>query len=285
MVTNMRSARITEDSQALSRRRFVGRAAGCLAAGLSIPFVSRLASAEVKLAARITAETTGTHVLTPAFKLAVSGLEALANVKDYEALFVRKELVAGALVQSQIEIKLRQEPFSVYLKFIEPNAGREVIYVDGKNDGKLLVHETGFASLAGTLSLDPKGSLAMNGNRYPVTMIGLKTMTETVIEKWLQVKNEKDTKVSIYPNATVGDLSCKVAETVLAKPVDGIPQQTCRLYVEKATGIPVRVQSLAFPAKPGDKPETVEDYFYSRLKSNVGLTDKDFDVENPAYGF
>ncbi len=278
----MLNLQVTEDSLSVSRRRFMGRA---LAAGLALPILGRMAAAEVKVAARITAETGGAHVLTPAFKLAVSGLEALNAVKDYEALFIRKELVGGVLVNSQIALKLRHDPFSVYLKFIEPNAGREVIYVDGKNDGKLLVHETGFASLAGTLSLDPKGSLAMNGNRYPVTMIGLRTMTETVIDKWLAVKNEKDTKVNVYPNATVGDLSCKVVETVLAKPVDGIPQQTCRLYLEKATGYPVRVQSLAFPAKEGDKAETVEDYFYSKLKTNIQLTDKDFDVANPAYGF
>ena len=243
-----------------------------------------MASAEVKLAARIS-EAGSSHVLMPVFKLALAGLEAVAKIKDYEALFIRKELVDGAIVSSQITIKLRQEPFSVYLKFIEPNAGREVIYVEGKNDGKLLVHETGIASLAGTLSLDPKGSLAMSGNRYPITMIGLKTMTETVIDKWLAVKNEKDLKVNVYPNATVGDLSCKVAESVLAKPVEGIPQQTCRLYFEKATGYPVRVQSLAFPAKAGEKAETVEDYFYSKLKANVGMTDTDFDVENAAYGF
>jgi hypothetical protein len=276
--------RITKGSRAVSRRGFLGQGAGLLAAGVAIPFAPRLASAEVKLAARIS-EAGSTHVLMPAFKLAVAGLEALAKVKDYEALFVRKELVDGALVSSQITIKLRQEPFSVYLKFIEPNAGREVIFVEGKNEGKLLVHETGFASLAGTLSLDPKGSLAMSGNRYPITMIGLKTMTETVVEKWLAVKNEKDLKVNVYPNATVGDLSCKVAETVLAKPVEGIPQQTCRLYFEKATGYPVRVQALAFPAKAGEKAETVEDYFYSKLKTNVGMTDKDFDAENEAYGF
>jgi hypothetical protein len=276
--------RNTEGSRALSRRGFIAQAAGCLAAGVALPFAPRIASAEVKLAARIT-EAGSTHVLMPVFKLAMAGIEAVAKVKDYEALFVRKELVDGALVSSQITIKLRQEPFSVYLKFIEPNAGREVIYFEGKNDGKLLVHETGFASLAGTLSLDPKGSLAMSGNRYPITMIGLKTMTETVVDKWLAVKNEKDIKVNVYPNATVGDLSCKVAETVLAKPVEGIPQQTCRLYFEKATGYPVRVQSLAFPAKAGEKGETVEDYFYSKLKTNVGLTDTDFDAENPVYGF
>ena len=281
----MRTVRITEDSLALSRRLFLGKAAGCLAAGLSLPFLPRLASAEVKLAARITTEAGPSHTLSPAFKVAVAGLEALAGVKDYEALFVRKELVNGSLVNSQIQVKLRHEPFSVYLKFIEPNAGREVIYVSGKNDGKLLVHETGIASLVGTLSLDPAGSMAMNGNRYPVTMIGLRTMTETVIEKWLQVKDEKDIKVNVYPNATIGDLSCKVVESILAKPVEGIPLQTCRLYLEKATGYPVRVQSLGFPAKAGDKQETVEDYFYSKLKTNVELTDKDFDAENPAYGF
>ncbi len=281
----MTSVRITDVCGPASRRQFLGRTTGCLASGLLLHLLGNRAHAEVKLAARVTEETGAAHPLAPAFKPALKGLETLAGIKDYEALFVRKELVAGVLVSSQIALKLRHDPFSVYLKFIEPSAGREVIFVEGKNDGKLLVHETGIAALAGTLSLDPKGSMAMNGNRYPVTMIGLRTMTETVIEKWLAVKDEKDIKVNVYPNATIGDLSCRVVETNLAKPAGDLPQQTVRLYLEKATGIPVRVQSLGFPAKTGDKQETIEDYFYSKLKTNVGLSDKDFDVENPAYGF
>ncbi|MGC4049837.1 MAG: DUF1571 domain-containing protein [Paludibaculum sp.] len=200
----------------------------------------------------------------------MSGLDALKEVKDYTATFLRKELVGEKLVSSTLDVKIRHEPFSVYLKFVEPYAGREVIYVAGKNDGKLQVHETGFASLVGTLSLDPTGKMAMDGNRYPVTLIGLRTMTETVVDKWLGVTKQDGLKVNVYPNATIGDLSCKAIETILAKPVDGLPYQTVRLYFDNATGIPIRVQSLAFAANPGEKQGVIEDYFYSKLKTNVG---------------
>jgi outer membrane lipoprotein-sorting protein len=115
-------------------------------------------------------------------------------------------------------------------------------------------------------------------------MIGLRNLSETVIDKWLGLTKVDGTKVSVYPSATIGDLSCKAVEVVLAKPVDGVPQQTARLYVDNATGLPVRVQSLAFP-KNGEKPGVIEDYYYSKLKTNVGLADVDFDVTNPAYGY
>jgi hypothetical protein len=281
-VTMMRSVPAMDGSSLVSRRRFLRQTAAGLALGVTLP---RIASAEVKLAARITAETSAEHVLSPAFRLALKGLEALAKVNDYEATFIRKELVGASLVESRMNIKLRHDPFSVYLKFIEPKAGREVIFVEGQNDGKLLVHESGLASLVGTLSLDPSGKLAMDGNRYPVTMIGLRKMVETLVETWLKVKDEKDLAVNVYPNASIGDVQCKVVETKLAKPVEGMPWQTARLYLTRGSTTPVRLESLGFPESGSEQGATIEDYYYSKLKLNVGLTDADFDVKNPAYGF
>lgn len=269
--------------RSFNRRGFLKSAfAGSLAAGFAWVH-GRNGFAETQLAARI-AEAPASHPILPALKKAAQGLEALKSVKDYQATLIRQELVGSTVSSSQLEIKLRHEPFSVYVKYLDPSAGREVIYVEGKNEGKLQVHETGFASLVGTLSLDPKGKLAMDGNRYPVTMIGIRKMAELTIEEWLTLAKRDDVTVNYYASAKSGDVPCHVFETIVAKDVPGLKCNTVRLYFNASTGLPIRVQALGL-AKDGETPPVIEDYFYSDLKTNVGLADIDFDVENAKYGF
>ena len=67
------------------------------------------------------------------------------EVKDYTAIFRKQEVVNGKLLPPEnIALKF-QKPFSVYMRWLEgPHKGREVLYVRGKNKGKLIGHEGGF---------------------------------------------------------------------------------------------------------------------------------------------
>src|SRR4051794_27418176 len=90
------------------------------------------------------------------------------------------------LLSSTVQMKFREKPFSVYLNFVapDPNAGREVIYVKGRNNNLLLDHEGGLKSALGTFKLDPTGPDALAENKYPITSIGMKLMIDTVIKNW-----------------------------------------------------------------------------------------------------
>ena len=71
------------------------------------------------------------------------------------------------------------------MKFLAPDnlKGQEVIYVEGANDGKLIGHAgSGLMALAGTKWLDPKGTLAMIGQRYPITELGIANLVRRLIE-------------------------------------------------------------------------------------------------------
>ena len=62
----------------------------------------------------------------------------------------------GELGEPQhIMMKVMQQPFSVYMYFLKPYAGREVLYVDGQNNGKMVVLEAGFKRMLGKMNLDP----------------------------------------------------------------------------------------------------------------------------------
>lgn len=225
------------------------------------------------------------HPLVPALQRAYAAREAVSQLKDYEAVFLKREVIGRKLLKTTTQLKVREEPFSVYMKFVEPNPGREVLFVSGRNDGKLLVHETGFKSLVGTLALDIKSRDVMSENRYPVTMVGLKNLVATVIKQWEAEAKYGEVDVLYRPKNRLGEQECEVIETSHPKKRNQFPFQLTRVWIDTATNWVIRVEQFDFPATEGEEPPLSEEYTYVRIKPNVGLTDRDFDKRNPAYAF
>jgi Protein of unknown function (DUF1571) len=240
----------------------------------------------VQMAARID-QAPQTHALIPALRTALVALDAARALKDYDASFTKIELIGRQTLTTRMQVKVRHTPFSVYIKFIEPHAGREAIYVSGKNNNQVVVHDTGLAALVGTLSLDPTGATAMEGNRHPITTMSLPLLVEGVMGMWLTQARQNATGITVnnFPNSKIGEQNCQTIETVLAQPIGTDSFQTTRLYLDAATKLPVRVQQYAFPTRRGQKPVLVEDYLYQNLKTNISLADIDFDAQNPRYGY
>lgn len=225
------------------------------------------------------------HPLTPAIKLASSSLETISEAKDYTAAFSKRELMGNQMVFHSMNVKIRHEPFSVYLRFQKPRDGREVIFVEGANGGNLLAHETGLASIVGTVSLSPKSREAMSESRYPITEMGIRTLVSRVIDQWTEESKYGECEVKYYPNAKLGTVECRVIESSHPRPRKQFRSQITRLYIEKESNLPVRVEHWAFAAREGDPPVLVEEYTYSNIVLDAGLTDVDFDTRNPNYGF
>lgn len=225
------------------------------------------------------------HPLTPAIRHAQVCLEKVNAIPGYECTFSKKEVVGSELVSQTMKMKVRHEPFSVYMFFLEPARGREVIFVDGRNDNKLQVHETGLASLIGTLSLAPEDSRVMAENRYPITRAGMSNMVQTVIGQWQTESQFGETDVKYFEDAKVGDYKCRVIESSHPQPRRQFPFHMTRLWIEEKSGLAVRVQQFGFPKKKDAKPPVVEDYAFTAIKPEVRLTDRDFDTNNPGYNY
>lgn len=223
--------------------------------------------------------------LWPAIQVCYQCLDLLNKVEDYEAVFVKKERDGRKLEESAMRVKVRHNPFSVYMLFGKPHEGREVIYVDGRNNGDLLVHETGLKSVVGTIALDPKGDRAMQDNHYSITDFGMKSMVLQLAEMWEANALIPSAEVKYYPKATIGDLACKVVEVKNHQPVRGAVHYITRLYLHDETNLPIRMQHFSFPKKKESEPQLFEEYTYMNVKSNIGLKDLDFDISNPNYNF
>ena len=199
------------EATGLNRREAIGRLLAGGAMAIALPTGLLIAEDErIATAVRIGGTS---HPLAPGLRLAVESRRALDSVKDYSASFFKEEMVGKTRVKHQLTLKVRETPFSAYLRYEKPHKGREAIYVSGKNSDKMLAHGTGIEGIVGTLKLDPSGDRALEESRYPITNIGMRNLLELTIAQWNSELNIPGVKVRYFPNAKVGNVECRVFES------------------------------------------------------------------------
>jgi hypothetical protein len=229
------------------------------------------------------------HPLMPVLRWAKTERKNLKErIVDYMAILIKQECVDGELKNVEhMFVKVRHEPFSVYLRFLGPEKvqGQEALYVEGQNDGKLIAHGVGLKSVFGTRALDPNGYLAMKGNKYPITDIGIVNLVDKLIEVGEQDVKYGECKVNYYENAKVNDRVCTCVEVIHPVPRTNFRFHIARIFIDNELNLPIHYASYDWPKKEGEKPPLIETYTYNNLRLNVGLTDHDFDRHNQKYNF
>jgi Protein of unknown function (DUF1571) len=213
--------------------------------------------------------------------------ERYRHIYDYTCTFMKRERIDGRLTPYHVmTMKARTNPTSIYFKFQKPNRGREAIYVQGRNDGRIVAHDVGLGKfLAGTMHLDPRGSMAMEENRHPVTEAGIGALIDTVAKHWTLELKPGESVVTFHPNSRVGNHPCTMIETVHPKHGPNYLFHKVKLYIDQEHGLPIRFEAYDWPKHPNAAPELVEEYTYLDLRTNVGLRDHDFDPSNAQYSF
>ncbi len=238
------------------------------------------------------------HSLDPAIQLAHSSIGIIgANIQDYTAKLVKRERINDELGEHEFMFaKIRNRkiqngqtvvPFSVYLAFLKPTSvkGREVIYVENQNQGHVIAHEGGMKRMLGTHSLEPTGWLAMQGQRYPITDIGIENLVSKLIERGERDKRFGECQVQFFQGAKVSERACTVIEVKHPEKVGPYDFHIAHIFLDEQYQIPVRYAAYSWPKLAGGDPELLEEYTYQDIKFNVGLTDADFDPKNSDYGF
>jgi len=240
--------------------------------------------------------TEGEHPLEPAIEYAENRLATIDNdIVDYTATLTKRERIHGKVLPEQkMLVKVRHAqpdkdiPFSVYLKFLsKAEKGREVIWVEGRNNGKLIAHEGGFARRLGSLNLPPEGMLAMRGQLYPIHMIGLKNLIDKMIERGQRDLEHDDIVVVDVNDIEVAERTCNLIEIRHDTQDDRFDFYLARVYVDQEYNIPTRYVSYTWPADGAElsHKDVLEEYTYTDIQLNVGLSDVDFDKENSEYDF
>ena len=231
----------------------------------------------------------GEHQLLPAVRWAKTGIAKLEKIQDYSCTMVKRERISGTLGEHEFMfVKVRHEPFSVYVYFLGPARvkGQEAIFVRGKNDGNILAHPNGLKKkIVGTVSLKPDSMLAMSGNRYPMTELGLRRLTARLIEVGEHDSQFGECEVKVTPGAKINQRDCTCIQVVHPVPRREFLFHLAKIYVDSEYNLPVRYEAYEWPQEAGGAPVLTEEYTYLNLKFNNGFTDKDFDPNNPDYDF
>lgn len=214
------------------------------------------------------------------------GLRRLRACASYKATFVRQEAVGGELLDEEsIELKLRREPFSVFMKWEDD--GQELLYVEGQHDDRALVRGGGAKRFLGNLKLAPDSRLILNESRYPVTDAGLERLGLRLLEyRRRDLTLGKGVSCTLTREKFDGrDCDCfrieyrdSQTEPLYRKSIT---------YFERERSVPVCVKNWGWPA-PGSRTEDemlIEYYAYHNLEWDARLNDSDFDLENKEYAF
>lgn len=202
------------------------------------------------------------------------------SVADYTATFHKQQRVGGVLHDEEVALYKFKKPFSVYMKWTGAiDKGREALYVEGKHDGKVLVHLGGMVNyFAPTFALHPKGALAMRKNLRPITESGLGNTIALLVKVCEQARSNGDLSVRYLGEGETAGRPVNRFERILPAG-KGYPAHKTLVDVDRETGFPISVVSHGWNG------ELLEKYLYEDLRMNVGLTDADFDRANRAYQF
>ncbi len=201
-----------------------------------------------------------------------------STVNDYTGLLVKREMVDGKDTGYQyLEFKYRENPRAVYLKFLKPASlqNREVLYNGGED---LVVKRGGRTNASMTLYISIESPLATDGNRYTIKDMGLKVLSERLLEVIKIEVAIPDTTIKVYDEAKVDGRTVRFYRMVHDTKHAGVKCSMAEIAVDKELNIPIYYRAL-------EGKVVLEEYSFRKIKLNVGLTDEDFNEQNKEYGF
>lgn len=205
--------------------------------------------------------------------------DKVAAARDVTARLVRREVVGSALQPvEEIDFKQRFSPHSLRLKWVgEQFKGREIIYVKGANDDKVLAKSeggglSGFFTRNRILRLALDSSMVKGQSRYGPDVAGYNNLLKRLaslyrearalrlawVQQWLvesSARSVQKFEVTREPVLLGGDVSRAI------------------VWFDLAAGLPTHV--IVYDAKG----RLVEDYDWQNLRLNAGLTDADFSFQ------
>jgi hypothetical protein len=226
----------------------------------------------------------GEHPLAPTIRVLTDVLANIdQNVRDYSCTFIKQESLDGELSEQQhIMMKVRNQPFSVYMKFLKPFTGREVLFVDGVNNNELTVLEAGWKRRLGKMSLSPTNMVVMRGQRHPITEVGLRNLTAKLLAGKTAEMQFGECTVTSNPNTKIDNRSTTLIQIEHPTPRQQFPTHITRIFLDNELRVPICYDAYLWPEAPGQAPPLDARYIYSNLKLNPGLAAQDFDANNPA---
>lgn len=197
------------------------------------------------------------------------------EVRGYVATFRKQERVEGRLLKREtIVVRHLAQPFSVHMDWLEGEGrAKKVLYVEGKNQGKMLVRPKGPLGFV-VLSKDPEGSESKASGRFPVTQFGMIHGMRSTVESMRRAKANGTLHVRYEGLAKLPELGERPVHCFIRTPydppeLDGIGHLT--VFVDPDTGLQVG-SIVKTPA--GD---LLGEYFFGDIRLNPDFEPNQFE--------
>jgi outer membrane lipoprotein-sorting protein len=204
---------------------------------------------------------------------------AYDGVRDYTALFLKRERIKGELQELEtIELRF-QEPFKLYMAWQEPYKGRAISYIEGENGGKMLVNPGGMLQFV-RLSLDPDSSLATRNAHHTVRQAGLRNTIALLMREYQRGMQQNQMQLHFRGMATVDERPAYHIEFI--GPQDkqaGYYAYRGEIWIDKEFFLPTKLHIYDWDN------QLYEDYEYRRLHINPGLALEAFVLSPPQHDF
>ncbi len=228
----------------------------------------------------------------PAKKLLLESAEittaAISRIENYTAKFRKQERLSGRLgPENTLQMKVRNRPFAIYLKFLAPKAGKEVVYAEGHHENKVIAHNGDWTrKLIPRLAVAPDSAVALADSRHPVTEAGLVHLANKLLD--FRRKDIGDPHASTILDRITDSEGRPWLRSIHTHSInDGSrPFARVEIHYDPQTQFPLRIFSYDWPA-PGETGDLLlaERYVYDDLNLDAHLTAEDFDPANPDYAF
>ncbi|MFO0908518.1 MAG: DUF1571 domain-containing protein [Isosphaeraceae bacterium] len=214
--------------------------------------------------------------------------DRLNGIDGYTATFYKQERIKGKLgPRHRLTLKVRHKPFAVYLKFLEPQAGKEVVYAEGHHENKVIAHSGGLSRLlVPRLALPPDHPMATADSRHPITEAGVANLTAKLLRfRQMDLEDEGAQTVLDRVNDASGRPRLRSIHSHTAQH-DARPFARVEVLYDPDTYLPVDIRSFDWPA-PGHEGDLLlaEHYTYEDIRFDAELSAIDFDPANPSYAF
>ncbi len=227
---------------------------------------------------------TGRWALESSLALLEQGRERLQKLSGYSVTFARQERIGGELLDPQtMKLKVRHHPFSLYMKWTQGDRGRQLIYVEGLNEGQVLVQPGGLIGRAtGALPLAPNHEKILAESRYPATMAGFLAMTDIIMEHHREdLKRASGMRSEIRGDQSFDERPCFLTTLTYDNEQVNPVYRKSLIFVDKELSIPVCLKSYTWvkgKELPVDDEESlIESYSFTGLETTTQLSDNDFE--------
>lgn len=202
----------------------------------------------------------------------ISAMEkSFADLQDYTCMFNKMEIIGDRCLEvKDVLFKFKKEK-ELFLTWTTGENKGQKIYFNGLNsDPKILVRPSGLMCFT-TLSLDPRGSLAMRNNRHTVFESGMGYIIQMIRKNFELSKKLKTGDIFFTKEIIRGTQKLKIYRSRFPEG-RGFYAGQIDIGIDSEFELPTELKTWDWNQK------LVEHYTYVNLKLNSGLKHEDFSL-------